>query len=131
MGAVALVLIFLQATKGSAGIGGIPPVLLPDVPLLAVLTVAALNPATIAVAWAMGRRADAPAKLLIAGFAAACAGALLLWLGTLVRLPFLATPARASGGIFAAGIVFGMVYAGVAYAVAKRQSSAMTDLKLI
>jgi hypothetical protein len=121
MGAVALVLIFLQTAKGSAGIGGVPPVLLPDVPLLSLLAIAALNPVTIAVAWLLGRRADAPAKLLIAGFAAACAGAILLWLGTLVRVPFLATPARAAGGIFAAGVLFGMVYAAIAYAVARRQ----------
>jgi hypothetical protein len=121
MGAVALVLIFLQAAKGSAGIGGVPPVLLADVPLLSVLAFAALNPVTVAVAWIMGRQADAPAKLLIAGFAAACAGALLLWIGTLVRLPILATPARAAGGIFAAGMVFGMIYAAVAYVVARRQ----------
>jgi hypothetical protein len=121
MGAVALILIFLQTAKGSAGIGGIPPVLLPDVPLLAVLAFAALNPVTIAVAWHMGRKADAPAKLLIAGFAAACAGAILLWLGTLLRLPILATPARAAGGIFAAGILFGMVYAAVGYAIARHK----------
>jgi hypothetical protein len=112
----------LILTKGSAGIGGIPPVLLPDVPLWSVIGFAALNPVTIAVAWIMGRNADAPAKILVAGFAAALAGALALWLGTLLRLSFLATPARAAAGIFAIGIVFAMAYAAAAYAVARNRS---------
>jgi hypothetical protein len=115
MSALPLAPLFLQATKGSAGIGGIAPVLLPDVPLTSLLLIAALNPVTIAVAWMMGRRADAPAKLLIAGFAASAAGAVLVWIGTLLRLGFLATPARAAGGMFVAGIAFATVYAWIAY----------------
>jgi hypothetical protein len=125
MGALPLALLFLQATgtaKGSAGIGGIAPVLLPDVPLTSLLLIAALNPVTIAVAWIMGRRADAPAKLLIAGFAAAAAGSVLVWLGTLLRLGFLATPARAAGGIFVAGMAFATFYAWLAYRTRARET---------
>jgi hypothetical protein len=113
-------IVMLQTTKGSAGIAGVPPVLLPDVPVGMVLLVAALNPITIAIAWQMGKRADAPAKLLVAGFAAATAGAIALWLGTMLRLSFLATPARAAAGIFVAGIGFGMLYAWLAYRGARR-----------
>lgn len=107
--------IMLQVAKGSAGIGGIPPVLLPDVPLASVLLFAALNPALIAVAWAMGRRADGLAKLPIAGFAASVAGSVLLWAATFLRTDFIATPARAAGGIFVAGIAFATLYAWLAY----------------
>lgn len=115
MGAIGFGLVLAQATKGSAGIGGIPPAILPDVSIGTVLLFAALNPVTIAVAWAMGRRADATAKLPIAGFAASVAGALLLWFGTLMRLGFLATPARAAAGIFVAGIFFATLYAWLAF----------------
>jgi hypothetical protein len=111
---------FLVAA-GSGGIGGVVPVLLPDVPVLQVLMFGALNPVTIGVAYLMGRRADAPAKLLIAAFAAALAGAGLLWLGTLFRFGFLATPARAAAGIFAAGFVFALGWAAIGYAVARGQ----------
>lgn len=110
----------LQATKGSAGIGGVAPVLLPDVSLLLVLAFAAFNPVTIAVALAMGRRADALAKVPIAGFAASVAGSLLLWLGTLARFEFVATPARAAGGIFVAGFLIATVYAWLAYRTRRR-----------
>ena len=108
---------FLQ--KGSAGIGGIAPVLLPDVPLALVAAAAALNPATIAVAIVMGRslgqRRDQKAKLMIAAFAAAIAGAALLWLGTKLGISALATPARAAGGIFVASFFFAFLYSAIAY----------------
>jgi hypothetical protein len=104
------------AAAGTSGIGGVPPILLPDVPLTTVLLFGALNPATIAVAIAMGRQADAPAKLLVAAFAAAIAGATCLWLGTMFRFGFLATPARAAAGIFAAGFVFAIGWAAIGYA---------------
>jgi hypothetical protein len=110
-------LILLQ--KGSAGIGGIPPVLMPDVPLTTVALFGALNPVTIAVAVLMGRalgaRADQRAKIGIAAFAAAIAGSATLWLGTRIGLPFLATPGRAAGGIFVAGFLASLLYAGIGY----------------
>lgn len=100
---------------GSGGVGGIAPILLPDVPISSVLLFALLNPATIAVAYLMGRRADQRPKIVIAAFAGALAGAALLWIGTLLRLSFLATPARAAAGIFAAGFVFALVWAAIGY----------------
>ncbi len=101
---------------GTTGIGGVPPIVLPDVPLATVVLFGALNPVTVTVAVAMGRKADAPAKLLVAAFAAAIAGAALLWLGTVFRFGFLATPARAAAGIFAASFIFGLGWAAVGYA---------------
>ena len=81
---------------------------------LAVLLVALLNPAVIAVAIAMGRRADQPQKLLVAGFAAACAGSLLVWLAADVRL----LPARGiggEGGVFMLQILLGTAWAALGY----------------
>ncbi len=103
------------ALAGTSGLGGIAPILLPDVPITSVLLFALLNPATIVVAFLMGRRADQWPKIVIAAFAGALAGAALLWLGTLLRLSMLATPARAAAGIFVAGFVFALVWAAIGY----------------
>jgi hypothetical protein len=114
-----LAVALLQAAKPSGGIGGIAPVLMPDVPLTTVLLVALFNPAVIAVAFLMGRqlgaRADQPAKLLVAAFAAALAGAVLLWIGAWVGIGWLATAGRAAGGIFIASAITGLGWAGLGY----------------
>lgn len=121
--------IFLQAkAPSSAGIGGIAPVLMPDVPVWEVLAFGALNPAVIAVAFlmgrALGRQQGQLAKLGIAAFAGAVAGIALLWIGTHLNMPFLATPARASGGIFIVSLIVGIVYAWGGYAVGLRDRRA-------
>jgi hypothetical protein len=100
----------------TGGVGGIAPVLLPDVPVVTVLLFAALNPVTWAVAYLLGRQADQWAKILIAAFAGALAGAMLLWLGTQLRIGALATPGRAAAGIFVAGIIFALIPAAIGYA---------------
>jgi hypothetical protein len=87
----------------------------PDVSLWLVLAFAALNPAVILVGYSMGRRADQLAKLVIAAFAAALSGILLLWFGALVRLPFFSTAGRAAVGVFVAALVFGGLWAAVGY----------------
>ncbi len=53
-----------------------------------------LNPAVIAVAFLMGRRADQPQKLVVAAFAASLAGFILYWLAAAVGL----LPIHALGG---------------------------------
>lgn len=120
--------ILLQAkTPSTQGIGGVPPLLLPDVPLWEVLAFGAFNPAVIAVAFFMGRQVgralDQKAKLGIAAFAGAMAGFALIWLGTRLSLGFLATPARASGGIFIASLLFGLIWAAVGYRAGVRERS--------
>lgn len=125
--------IFLQANLPQAkapstqGIGGVPPLLLPDVPLWEVMAFGALNPAVIAVAFLMGRHLgrlnDQKAKLGIAAFAGAMAGFALIWVGTRLSIGFLATPARASGGIFIASVIFGIVWAAIGFAVGARERS--------
>lgn len=75
---------------------------------------AALNPATIAVAFLMGRRADQWQKLIIAAFAASLAGFLLYWLAGQIGLIAI----HALGGeaaIFMLQFVFGLVWAALGY----------------
>lgn len=84
------------------------------------LLLAALNPATIAVAVWLGLRADQWQKLPVAAFAAALAGFVLYWLVTMLGL----LPVHALGG--EAGMVamqfgFGLVWALVAYLWARRR----------
>lgn len=86
-----------------------------------VLLIAALNPVVIAVALAMGRRADQPQKLVVAGFAAAVAGVALLWLGAELRIEALAKPARAAAGIFVVQLILGTFWAWVGYRFWRRE----------
>ncbi len=99
----------------TGGLGGVAPLLMPDVPVAMVLAFAALNPVTIAVAYMLGRRADQAAKIVIAAFAGALAGAAVLWLGTSLRIDMVSTPGRAAGGIFAAGMIFALIPAAIGY----------------
>jgi hypothetical protein len=93
---------------------------LQPVDLTAVLTVAALNPATIAVAVWMGRQADQPQKLVVAAFAASIAGVALLWLAHALGVGFVVALGRAFVGLFTAQLVFGGIYAALAYRFRRR-----------
>jgi hypothetical protein len=93
----------------------LPPELQADVGLMTVALFALLNPAAIAVAFWMGRKADQTAKLVIAAFAGAASGSALLWLAALLRVAFVATPSRAAAGIFAAQCVFCLLWAWAGY----------------
>ena len=84
----------------------------PDVPLLEVLLYGIFNPATIIVAFLMGRKADDKSKIMIAAFAGAAAGVAVLYLVTLLRLWDTPTLARAVGGVFVPSLVAGFAYAG-------------------
>ena len=84
-----------------------------------IVLAAVLNPVVIAVALWLGWHADQWQKVLVAGFAAAFAGAIALWLATALGL----VTVRGFGGmsgVFAASFVFGMVLAAIAYAVRRR-----------
>lgn len=81
---------------------------------LALLPIALLNPVVIAVAVWMGRKADQPQKLIVAGFAAACAGAVFIWIAAYTKL----LPARGiggEGGLFVLQFVLGIAWAAVGY----------------
>lgn len=88
----------------------------PDVPLIEVFLYGVLNPATIIVAFMLGRRADDKAKLMIAGFGGAAAGAALLYIATFLRLWDAPTLGRAIAGVFTTSLIAGIVYAGIGYA---------------
>ncbi len=74
-----------------------------------------MNPATIVAAFMLGRRADQPAKILIAAFAGGVAGSALLYVAALLHVWHASTLGRASGGVFIAALLFGLIYAFIGY----------------
>ena len=88
---------------------------------LALVLMALLNPAVIAVAIMMGRMADQRQKILIAGFAAACAGSALVWLVAAVGL-LPASARHREVGLFVLQFMFGMGWAGLVY-LARRKAA--------
>ena len=91
------------------------PDLQPDVNLIELLAYAALNPATISVAFLLGRKVDQPAKLMIAAFAGAIAGVVLLNLLALLGIWDAPTLGRAGAGIMIASLLAGLAYAWLGY----------------
>ena len=86
---------------------------------LALVIIALLNPVVILVAFFMGRAADQWQKMIVAGFAAAMAGAVLVWIATFSQL----LPARGVGGeagLFVVSFVYGTVIATLAYVLCRR-----------
>lgn len=84
--------------------------------------VALLNPAVILVGVLMGRSCDQWQKLILAGFAAALAGAIVTWLA--VRLGILeAQGAGGSAGVFIFSFFLGTAWAALAYALKTRRAS--------
>ncbi len=79
---------------------------------MTLVLIGALNPATIAVAFLMGRSADQPQKLIIAALAAALAGFILYWIAAFVGL----INVHALGG--EAGMILVQTVAGLAWAAA-------------
>jgi len=89
---------------------------------VALLLIALLNPAVALVGFLMGRAADQPQKLVIAAFAAALAGAALVWLGAWLRV----LPARGVGGeagLFVLQMVFGLGWAVLGYFLRAQRKS--------
>ncbi len=76
------------------------PDLQADVNVLELIAYAALNPATIAVAFWMGRQANEKPKIVIAAFAGAIAGIVLIYFAALLRIWDAPELGRDSGGIF-------------------------------
>ena len=78
-----------------------------------------LNPVVIAVAFFMGHRADQWQKILVAAFAASCAGYLLYWLVAAIGL----MPVHALGGEAALVLMqflFGLVWATIGFWLFRR-----------
>lgn len=93
------------------------PELESNVPLVSVALYALLNPATIVIAFWLGRQADQAGKLLIAAFAGAVAGVSVLYVAAWLRIWQAPTLGRAAAGVFAASLVTGLAYAGIGYAL--------------
>lgn len=82
---------------------------------------AILNPVVWAVALWLGWHADQWQKILVAGFAAAMAGAVALWLVTEVGL----VTVRGYGGVsgvFVASFIWGMMLAAVSYVMRRKRT---------
>ncbi len=93
------------------------PDLEPSVPLASVALYALLNPATIVVAFWLGRLADQAGKLLIAAFAGAAAGIAVLYVAAWFRIWEAPMLGRAAAGVFAASLLTGLAYAALGYAM--------------
>jgi hypothetical protein len=91
------------------------PDLQPNVNLLTLVMIAALNPVVVGLGLWLGRRCDQPQKILIAGFGAGLAGMAVIWLAATLRLPFIYEPGRAAAGIFVVQSLFGMIWAAIGY----------------
>lgn len=92
-----------------------PPVLEASIPLMTLFLYAVLNPATIAVAFWLGRKADQPGKLLIAAFAGAIAGVAVLYFGALLHVGMASMLGRGAVGVFIVSLLAGLIYAFIGY----------------
>jgi hypothetical protein len=91
------------------------------VDLVAVVLTALLNPAVIVVAFWMGRNADQPSKLVVAAFAAALAGSVVVFIAVRLGIRGVAGVGRAAGGVFVAEFLFGLVWAWLGYRFARQR----------
>lgn len=88
----------------------------PDVPLLEVFLYGVLNPATIVIAFLMGRAANERSKILIASFAGAIGGIAVLYFAALFGIWDAPTLGRAAVGVFVTSLIAGLLYAAIGYA---------------
>ncbi len=87
-----------------------------------IVLVALLNPVTIALAFFMGRGANQWQKIIVAAFAAACAGFLLIYVLAFFRIVAV-QGFGAPTGVFVAQFVFGLVWAGLGYAMSRTRNA--------
>lgn len=92
-----------------------PPVIEASIPLMTLLLYAAFNPATIAVAFWLGRKADQAGKLIIAAFAGSMAGIAVLYVGALLHVGNASTLGRGAAGVFVVSLLAGLAYAFIGY----------------
>ena len=74
-----------------------------------ILTLALLNPVTVIAGFLIGRRADQPQKIVIAGFVGALAGTAFAWVLIMLRLT--SAGPRLLVGIFIVGLAAGILAA--------------------
>ena len=86
---------------------------LPADELWSLLLWTVLNPAVIATAFLMGRRADEVQKIIVTAFAAGAVGVLVGWL-----VPFLGLPGpdrKSLAGLFAFCFVYGLLWGWIGF----------------
>ena len=88
----------------------------------AILLLALLNPAVILVGFLMGRAADQWQKIIVAGFAAALAGFLLMYVAAYFRILHV-KGIGGEAGLVALQFLFGMAWAALGYTLARRNRS--------
>ena len=86
--------------------------------LKTILLLSILNPATLIVGYLVGRRADQPQKILIAGFVAGIAGAVFVRL--LMAAGLISAHPRLMAGIFIAGALVGSLAGWIGWRMAQR-----------
>jgi acyl-coenzyme A thioesterase PaaI-like protein len=82
-----------------------------------ILTLALLNPAVVIAGFLIGRRADQPQKIVIAGFVAALAGTAFAW--ALMGLGLTTARPRLLMGIFIVALAAGMLAAWLGWRTRK------------
>ena len=85
-----------------------------------IIQTALFNPVVILVALWLGWHADQWQKVVIAGFAAAFAGAAAIWLAAAVGL-ISVKGFGGEAGVFVASMVYGWCLAAIAYALSRRR----------
>jgi len=94
----------------------------PNFSPITLLMIALANPFVIGVAFLMGRQADQWQKLIIAGMAAALAGAAVAWLATFLGL-LTPRPFGADAGLFMFSFIYGTILAAIGYATSGRANN--------
>ena len=96
-----------------------PDLLSPD-ELRSLLMFAILNPVVPAVALWLGHQADQWQKVPVAAFAAAIAGATIVWIAARFGLGNFARLGRAGAGLFVVQFFAGLVWAALAFRFTRR-----------
>jgi hypothetical protein len=87
-----------------------------------IIQTALLNPVVLLVALWLGWQADQWQKVLVAGFAAAFAGAVAIWLAASVGL-ITVKGFGGEAGVFVASMIYGWCLAGIAFALSRRRQA--------
>lgn len=82
------------------------------------LLVSLMNPAVILVGFLLGRRANQPQKMIVAGFAAGFAGLAFVWL--VHKFGVYIGNMNSVGGIFALSFLVGMIWCYIGYKTRKK-----------
>ena len=89
--------------------------------LVPVVLTALLNPVVIVVAFWMGRYADQRAKVVVAAFAAALAGSVVVFMAVRLGIRGVAGLGHAAAGVFISEFVFGLVWAWLGFRFAPQR----------